>query len=131
MYRDDKGIPYIPAVMFKSAAVNACTQLDNMTKTFARGAFHINLSNPCVYFTNKVEPVMRKDMIRVGMGVADVRYRAQFWPWEVDLDIRLNQRAISTEQIANLLNVAGFAVGIGEWRPEKDGSFGMFHCGNH
>lgn len=130
MYRDEKGIPYIPALMFKSAAVGACTQLDNMTKTYARGAFHINLEDPRVYFTNAVKPEMREDMVRVGMGVADVRYRAQFWPWEVDLRVRFNERAISEEQIANLLNVAGFAVGIGEWRPEKDGQFGMFHVGN-
>jgi hypothetical protein len=27
----------------------------------------------------------------------------------------------------NLFNVAGFAVGVGEWRPERDGSNGMFH----
>lgn len=128
MYRDAKGKPYIPAIMFKAAAVSACAQLDNMTKTYARGAFHIGLFKPEVYFTNKVEPIMRTDMIRVGMGVADVRYRAQFWPWEVDLEVRYNKRAISAEQIANLLNVSGFAVGVGEWRPEKDGSMGMYHC---
>lgn len=31
------------------------------------------------------------------------------------------------EQIVNLFNVAGFACGVGEWRPSKDGSFGTFH----
>ncbi len=39
----------------------------------------------------------------------------------------LNSGAISAEQIANLLNTAGFGVGIGEWRPEKNGSYGRFH----
>ena len=137
MSRDERGLPYIPGVYFKSGAVSACSQLDNMTKTYARGAFHINLFNPRVYFTNPVQvhenpgdddnPTMRTDMGRIGMGVANVIYRAQFWPWEVNLDIRLNRRAISPEQIANMLNVAGFAVGVGEWRPEKNGQFGMFH----
>jgi len=25
-----------------------------------------------------------------------------------------------------LFNVAGFAIGVGDWRPQKDGSNGMF-----
>jgi hypothetical protein len=31
------------------------------------------------------------------------------------------------EQIVNLFNIGGFACGVGEWRPGKDGSNGMFH----
>jgi hypothetical protein len=27
----------------------------------------------------------------------------------------------------NLFNTAGFAIGVGEWRPQRDGSYGMFH----
>jgi hypothetical protein len=43
--------------------------------------------------------------------------------------IKFNTSAISAEQVANLLNVAGFGVGIGEWRPERNGSYGRFHVG--
>jgi len=70
---------------------------------------------------------MREDMVRVGMGVADIRYRPQFDPWAAKVRIAFNAAAISPEQIANLLDIAGFGVGVGEWRPEKDGSFGRFH----
>jgi len=34
---------------------------------------------------------------------------------------------MSLEQIINCINAGGYTVGIGEWRPEKDGNFGMFH----
>jgi hypothetical protein len=28
------------------------------------------------------------------------------------------------------MQTAGFAVGVGEWRPEKDGQYGRFHVAN-
>jgi hypothetical protein len=41
--------------------------------------------------------------------------------------IQFNANVISAEQIVNLLTLAGFGVGVGEWRPERNGSFGRFH----
>jgi hypothetical protein len=35
--------------------------------------------------------------------------------------------SITPEQIMNLLNYGGFANGVGEWRPSRDGSFGTYH----
>lgn len=73
-------------------------------------------------------PVMREDMVRIGMGSADLRYRGEFKNWYMDLIIEYNANgAMSLEQIINCINAGGYTVGIGEWRPEKDGSFGMFH----
>jgi hypothetical protein len=41
--------------------------------------------------------------------------------------VRYNRNVLSAEQIVSLFNTAGFAIGIGEWRPQKNGGFGMFH----
>ena len=70
---------------------------------------------------------MREDMVRIGMGTADLRYRGEFKNWATTLTIRYIPFAISMEQIINLFNVGGFSCGVGEWRPEKGGSFGMYH----
>lgn len=70
---------------------------------------------------------MREDMVRIGMGSADLRYRAEFTEWETTFALRFNASVTNPGQIANLFKIAGFAIGIGEWRPEKDGSYGMFH----
>ena len=70
---------------------------------------------------------MREYMVRIGMGTADIRYRGEFKKWSTTLHIRYNSNAMSAEQIVNLFNVAGFACGVGEWRPQKDGSYGCFH----
>ena len=110
-----------PAIAFKAAMVRAGTYLD-LKMTFLRGAFHIDGE----LIRIEGEPTMREDMVRVGMGTADIRYRGQFMPWAVDLPVRYNARAISLEQVANLIVTAGFSVGVGEWRPEKDGSYGLW-----
>lgn len=73
-------------------------------------------------------PEMREDMVRVGMGTADLRYRGEFKNWHMDMILEYNASADMTlEQILNVINAGGYTVGIGEWRPEKDGSFGKYH----
>lgn len=110
-----------PSIAFKAAMVRAGTYAD-MKMTFLRGAFHI--SGEFVKING--EPTMREDMVRVGMGTADIRHRGEFKHWTATLPIVYNARAISAEQLMNLVMVAGFSVGVGEWRPEKDGQFGTF-----
>lgn len=113
-----------PVVGIKAAAVSAARFVDGLKMTELRGAFHLQGEMATIQGT----PRMREDMVRVGMGTADIRYRAEFPEWVIETTVRYNANAISPEQIVNLLDVAGFGVGIGEWRPEKDGSYGMFHC---
>lgn len=73
-------------------------------------------------------PEMREDMVRIGMGSADLRYRGEFKNWYMDLILEYNANGDMTlEQILNCVNAGGYSVGIGEWRPEKDGDFGRFH----
>ncbi len=122
LYKMGRGYGF-PAVAFKAAAVNACSHISDVTKVAARGTFHIDGELVPI----KGTPTMREDMVRIGMGVADLRYRGEFKKWEATFDVRYNSRMMSAEQICNLFNTAGFAIGVGEWRPQKNGSYGMFH----
>lgn len=119
------------AIAFKAAAITALSQVDGgLTKVRARGCFHVGdggSSAELVRIECPSGPTMREDPVRVATGTADLRYRGEFWPWATRLKIRYNGRAISVPQLVSLFNLAGFAVGIGEWRPEKDGINGMFH----
>ncbi len=119
---DGKGYGF-PSVAFKSAAVDACSHVDGITKVLARGGFHV-LGD---LVTINGEPKMREDMVRIDMGTADIRYRGEFSPWSADVPVRYNGRVLSADQIVNLFDVAGFAIGVGEGRPERNGSWGMFH----
>lgn len=74
-------------------------------------------------------PEMREDMVRLSgpSRAADIRYRAEFKEWEIPLRIKyLKNGKYSLEQILNMVNYGGFVTGIGEWRPERDGQFGMY-----
>lgn len=122
-YRLPDGTPAIRTISFKTAAVDAASQLKAMTKVYLRGAFHVIGELVAI----QAEPYMREDMVRVGMGTADLRYRPGFPDWRVDLPVRFNPNAITLEQLVHLMNQAGFSCGVGEWRPQKDGPFGMFH----
>lgn len=74
------------------------------------------------------KPEMREDMVRIGMGSADLRYRGEFKNWYMDLILEYNANGTMTiDQILNVLNAGGYSCGIGEWRPEKDGRNGMYH----
>ena len=123
LYHLESGGFGFPAVAFKAAAVDACSHIAGITKVAARGAFHI--VGDMVRLEGAPSP--REDMVRVGMGTADIRYRGEFKTWAVELLIRHNASVLSAEQVVNMFNTAGFAVGVGEWRPQRDGSFGMFH----
>lgn len=113
-----------PSVAFKAAAVAAGYRA-GVTKNMVsmNAAFHIDGE----FVEISGVPQMREDMVRVGMGVADIRYRGEFTNWSATFSVRYNASAISLEQLVNLFNLGGFACGVGEWRAEKGGTFGMFH----
>lgn len=113
-----------PAVAFKSAAITAVTSTGGMTKVMARQTFHIigeyvEILGP--------PPSMREDMVRIAMGTADIRHRAEFETWGAILRVQHNANVLSAEQVISLFEAGGFGVGIGDWRPEKDGVSGRFH----
>lgn len=111
-----------PASAFKNAMVRAGTYT-NDKMTYLRGAFYVVGD----YVKIEAEPEPREDMVRVANGAADVRYRGEFPEgWTAVLNIQYNATSISAAQVVNLASVAGFSVGIGDWRPEKDGSHGRF-----
>lgn len=122
MYRTEDNKPGFPAIGFKAAAVNAANDA-GIQKTLARRAFHVIGEIVPIEGT----PIMREDVVRIAMGTSTVRHRAEFKHWSATLDVVFNSGIISLEQLINLFQIAGFGVGVGEWRPEKDGTFGTFH----
>jgi hypothetical protein len=53
--------------------------------------------------------------------------RNAFYDWSVEIVVEYNGANLSAEQIVNVLNWAGFHIGVGGFRKEKTGNFGSFH----
>jgi len=53
--------------------------------------------------------------------------RNQFEGWSVEVVVEYNKANLSAEQIINVMNWAGFHIGVGGFRKEKTGNYGSFH----
>lgn len=117
-----------PVTAFKQAAISAAYRMGwTKDKMSMRGAFFIDGDANQMLEIKGNTPVMREDMVKVGMGTADIRYRGEFRNWYADMVISYNANGQYTiEQIINVINAGGYVCGVGEWRPERDGQYGMF-----
>lgn len=107
-------------------AIVAAGPIGGITMTFLKKA-GIYVIGDIVPFTKFSEPKMRdEDFLPVGRGGLDWRIRSQFDEWEMELTILFNANMISKEQIVNLVDLAGFHIGIGEGRPNSKRTAG---CG--
>ncbi|MCB1814354.1 MAG: hypothetical protein KDK04_21925 [Candidatus Competibacteraceae bacterium] len=122
MYIRPDGTHGFPALAFKNAVVTAANDA-GIQKVLARRAFHV--TGPELVKIEG-EPRMREDAVTVGRGSADLRYRAEFVEWSTKISLVFNAGVISLEQLLNLFRIAGFGVGVGDWRPEKNGVHGTW-----
>lgn len=118
-----------PVTAFKQAAISAAYRMGyTKDKMSLRGVFFISTDYGDMAEIVSDTPVIREDMVKIGMGTADLRYRGEFRNWHTTFRIKYNVNGqYSLENILNVLNAGGMVCGVGEWRPERDGQFGMFH----
>jgi hypothetical protein len=117
----------VPAMAIKSALIGAAHKDIGVEKTVVKKALFIECQDRNnVLVMDCDEPEIREDMVRVGMGGTDLRYRPYYFRWSVELVFLLDAGWLQVADLCNLVDRAGFGVGIGEWRPEKGGDFGRF-----
>lgn len=117
----EKSVFGFPSSGFKQAMVRAA-KLCGMAMTDAKTSFRVEGDLVVIDGT----PHMRQDMVRLQGKTADVRFRGAFKDWSAVLPIVYDEDIITVEDIVNLVQRAGFSVGVGEWRQERGGNCGAF-----
>lgn len=130
-YKMDDGTFAVPAIAFKSATVSAARFFDKSVTMvglrqtlFFGGEMSKTEGQLMVRLTG--EPVMREDVVRVGNGGTDLRYRPFFAEWSATLECTFVASMLTRSSVLSLIEAGGLGVGVGEWRPEKRGDMGTY-----
>lgn len=126
--RNMDGRVSLPPTGFKLAMISAATQIKGLKKTQLRTALFISGNSIPITYENTTP---RMDITRTsGIGrTPDVRFRPSFQNWKARMIIQFAD-TLTVQTVIDLLNRAG-QVGVGEWRPEKNGTFGTFKVTRH
>ena len=118
-----------PVTAFKQAAISAAYRMGwSKDKVSLQGAFFLEDTQDGMLEIKGDAPVMREDMVKIGMGTADIRYRGEFHNWYAEAIVTYNANGqYNLNAIINMINAGGTYCGIGEWRVEKSGQNGMYH----
>lgn len=144
-YLNPEGQCCVRALSFKCAAVSAVEQMQGtLKKAFIQGSFHVigellpiqggdpvwrEVEHTVENETEWALARMREDAVTLwgaGGKTHDLRYRAEFYPWHIDVPVVFNEQSVNTETLILMFAHAGFSSGIGEYRPQKGGNWGMF-----
>jgi hypothetical protein len=127
VYNTDKRVCISPSC-FKQAMLGAASQIKTFKKTQLRTSLFVQGSSIPITF-DKMIP--RMDVTRTsGMNRApDIRFRPAFQNWKARMIIEFSDM-LSVQTVVDLLNRAGKG-GVGEWRPQRNGTFGTFRVCRH
>lgn len=124
--RNEAGAIAMPSTAFRQAMLTGASALKGFAKNkvpLRVGMFVKGASVPIV----ASEMIPRMDIVRLS-GVAgdpDVRFRPMFPDWSARIVVLFDESVIARDTIIDLVDRAG-RVGIGEWRPERNGDHGTF-----
>lgn len=136
-YRLADGRDGFPATGFKASIVHAGRLFEGVTQVLLKQVIRVHgeVVSQDGGFGDQIVPIrydditMREDTPRNASGVADLRYRAQYWPWSATLKVETIPGQIDRDSLISLVDAAGVG-GIGEWRPtapkSATGSYGTF-----
>lgn len=129
-YRLPDGQPGFPIVAFKEATIGAARFYGKqVTMTaLAQSMFFIGETGTDGFALARLDGdcPMREDIVRVGRGTSDLRYRPEFPRWATTIKVIFVPSMLTRNSVLSLIDAGGLGVGVGEWRPERHGTNGTY-----
>lgn len=124
--RNETGAVAMPSTAFKKAILTAASAMKGFSKNkvpLRIGVFIKGASVPITY--ESMTPRMDITRLDGPSRAPDVRFRPQFNNWTARYVIMFDDAVTEQSTIIDLVDRSG-NVGIGEWRPERNGDHGTF-----
>lgn len=119
-----------PAAGIMKCLVHAGGRMAGETMTHLRAALVVEPDHDGLVKIYGPPPSLRTDLIRTDGGKLQVANRAEFKEWRMKVRVQYNYGLFGESKgfnkVINLFQQGGFGIGIGCWRPEKNGTFGRF-----
>ena len=138
-YKLPDGRDAIKSAAFQEAAIWTANSLDGLNGKRVKSAMRVlddlipilgfRIKGGKIVNTPHAEVRMVRDTGKDAKGGFRLMYRPYYNGWRVRIRVRHRPEMLSSEQIVNLLNHAGFSSGVGAHRPsspKKSGPHGMF-----
>jgi len=135
-YYDEKMRAGIPAAAFKKAFEEAAKgqgwwvggKINGKRLKGAVSLTGVVIPLESISDERKLEEVRREDIVNQGGRKSSkvLRRRVAFYNWRCKLPLDINVNLMSVDDVVKVINMAGVAVGVGNWRPQCSGTFGTF-----
>ena len=127
VHKTQDGTVGYPAIGFKAGLIESTSFIGDkfFSKKLLKGIQIVNSVDGLVPIECKKQDILEHRI------QSNTKYTPQFHDWSCVLQIQFDENNISKEDIANLINYAGFYYGIGIWSPRcrSGGSYGMYKLG--
>lgn len=127
-YRDPNGLLCLPSVMFRASLLDASDREAPSDPSFSRSVFpadeHVVLRDPEDGGALRRYRVHKSRVRDAGRSVP--RSRPKVPRWSCVLRLKIDTGRVDPERVEGLLNVAGTESGVGDYRPQKGGTYGRY-----
>jgi hypothetical protein len=127
-YYTDDGRLAFPGLGLKQSIISAAHKDIGIEKTLVKKALFLSSTDSKCHipFVSHSDRILQKDLVTIGQGSRDVRYRYRVNEWSASIVFQIDNELLQPADLVTLIDRAGFGVGLCDWRPETGGEYGRF-----